>query len=104
MTTDEKIKIVTETVRLYKEFSAASDAFCKAAGATLDKGVLDAAWRCVEYHRRHTERIIEDKAEWLDWFIYENDCGEKELKVKYSNRWRAIRTPKDLVRVMESEK
>lgn len=104
MTTSEKIKIVKETVRLYKEFSDASDAFCKIVSGTIEGGVLDKAWRAVEFHRRHTAQLIGDNAEWLEWYIYECDCGAKPMRAKHGGRWRTIATEKDLVRLIEATK
>jgi hypothetical protein len=101
MTRKEKLKILDETVRLYKELDDACDAFAELTGATYDKGLFDKVWRCVEYHRRHTAALIGDTNEWIDWYIYENDCGAKAHKAGRTNKMRKIRTTRDLLRLIE---
>ena len=104
MTRKEKLAILDETVRLYKELSAACEAFADLTGAAYDKGLLDKVWRCVEYHRRHTAALIGDDFDWLSWYIFENDCGERGHKAGFSGKERPIRTTRDLLRVMEATK
>ena len=102
MTTDRKIKIVEETIRLYKELDKSCGDFCRLVNATIDKGLLDAVWRCVEFHRNHTAELIGDDCGMLEWYIFDNECGSKNLTVKIKGRNRLVNTPAKLVYIIET--
>lgn len=38
---------------------------------------------------------------WLEWFIYENDCGERGHEAGYDGNMKQIRTVDDLLDLME---
>lgn len=101
MNTARKIEIVEETIRLYKELDKSCDDFCRLVNATIDKGLLDAVWRCVEFHRNHSAELIGDDCGMLDWYIFDNECGSKNLTVKIKGRNLLVNTPAKFVKVME---
>lgn len=102
----EKLKIINETARLYKELDAACDAFAKLTSATYENGtLLDKVLRCVEFHRDHTAELIGDTQGWLGWYIHYNMCGENGYEaVIDGKKTKPIRTAVDLLRVIEASK
>jgi hypothetical protein len=89
--------IVTDYRRLDNACSAAL-----AAGAMDPNGPLyDAIWRSFQ---GILERI--DDAGWINWFIYENECGQKARKSKGRGKrgMTPIKTTRQLARlIVESE-
>lgn len=51
-----------------------------------------------------TAELVEDKSEWLDWFIFENEWGARELEAGYDNELKPVRTFADLVGLIEKSK
>ena len=44
---------------------------------------------------------IGDDSNWLDWFIFENDCGEKAMEAGYDKNLKPIKTIDDLIELIE---
>ena len=57
-------------------------------------GLLDVAIRA-------TSAAIGDNIEWLEWMIYENDCGRKGHEAGRANTMRPIRTAEDILDLIE---
>lgn len=46
--------------------------------------------------------LIDDKYGWLDWFVYDNDFGEKSLNAGLENEMKPIKTLGDLKALIET--
>lgn len=49
------------------------------------------------------ELAMNDKTGWIDWFIYENDFGKKEMTAGYDTVVKPIKNNDDLYDLMQSE-
>lgn len=69
--------IVDGIVTDYRRLDNACDAAMKAGAMDVNGPLYEAIWRSVQ---GMLERIDEDG--WINWFIYENDCGKKAMQAK----------------------
>jgi len=86
---------LTKLLEEYKELSDACDA-ARAAGCLEIEGRLqNAIWSTVE-------KVISffDTEGWIMWHILENEYGAKEYEAGYSSNMKKIKTPEDLLWVM----
>lgn len=42
--------------------------------------------RIHQNYLEHIQELIGDKEDWVGWFLFENDCGEKGYEVSWKNR------------------
>ena len=91
LTLEQLTLLLTE----YKELSDACDA-ARAAGCLEIEGRLqNAIWSTVE-------RVISffDPEGWIMWHILENEYGAKEYEAGYGSDMKKIKTPEDLLWLM----
>jgi hypothetical protein len=57
------------------------------------------------WHAIESVTCIVDPHGWIDWFVYENEYGDKELKATVNNKTFKVKSAKDLLALIkESEK
>ena len=76
---------------------------------TLDPGapIATIVYETFNLYVKATSQIIGDKDNWIDWYIWDNDCGKKgfEAKTHEFNKMKKINTTKDLVKlIMDSQR
>ena len=81
--TEEKYTILNKELGLIPEspfFNLVDDIFCFALDRVVD--------------------IIGDKGEWVDWFMWENDCGRNGLEAGEDGKMKKIKTVEQLVNLI----
>ena len=103
MKTREKIALVKELVRQYNKLSKSQDIFEKVVGQIDTDGPLfGPVWKCFEAYTEAVGISIGDVGEYLPWFIWDNRCGANGHEVTKDGKVIAIKSVKDLIRLMES--
>jgi hypothetical protein len=103
MTTQEKINLVNTIVTQYKELSAQTEGFSKFIGS-IDGPFFDAIWKPFDSYAALVSDTIEDDNEFVQWFIWDNDCGKRAFKVTFKNgKSIKVKTVKDLIKVIETK-
>lgn len=93
LTLEQLTKLLTE----YKELSDACDA-ARAAGCLEIEGRLqNAIWSTIE-----TVISFFDPEGWIMWYILENEYGAKEYQAGYGSNMKMIKTPEDLLWLMNT--
>jgi hypothetical protein len=68
----------------------------------------DAVWGTFQVALEATASLIGDNCgsvnklneSWLEWFVYDNDCGKRGLAAGYGKKLRPVETPKQLVKLI----
>ncbi len=50
----------------------------------------------------YLKKLIGDEYDWLDWFIYENDCGKKGYEAGEKGNLKPVKTIEDILEIIES--
>lgn len=58
-------------------------------------------WASFQVHLRAVKLVIGDKYDWLDWYIYDNDCGHKDLYAVVDGKEVEVKTPEQLLDIIE---
>jgi hypothetical protein len=93
--------IVDGIVADYRRLDNACDSALKAGAMDANGPLYEAIWRSFQ---GMLERIDEDG--WINWFIYDNDCGKKQREAKGCGKrgMTPIKTSRHLARlIVESE-
>lgn len=91
---------IDKIVGAYKQLREASD-LARAAGCLDVEGKLDMAiWKMFDVLLDEV-----DQCDWLEWYIYDNDCGEDAMEAGFDDDVHPIRNSRDLAKlIIESEK
>jgi hypothetical protein len=92
-----EIKIAS-LVEDYKQLTACCDAAYDAGALDTDGKLFTAIWSAYDNMLQHI-----DVAGWISWYIFDNDCGAKEMKAGYDGALNAIKTPLDVARLIVTD-
>jgi len=68
-----------------------------------DFTVIDFTYVFEDAYIHLIELAMNDKSGWIDWFIYENDFGKKEMAAGYDTVVKPIKNNDDLYDLMQSK-
>ena len=102
MSRTEKIALIEAVCAQKRAMDAAWGPFLQGIGNHPDFPAHEESWRTFDaYVAQVSERIGDSQADWLKWFVWENDCGRKCLQAGLVGKQRYICTASDLVAMME---
>ena len=101
MTHADKVKQINTLVSSYRKLDSVLDSLNASVGLDLDSPLFTVSWATFQLALTTTATLIGDKAEWLDWYIYENDCGDKGYEAGPKEAMRSIRSVEDLLWLIE---
>lgn len=105
MTTEHKIQLITNFIAQKKRADEQMEALQKLTGAVYTSPLFDAVYRCIEAALDGLSIAVEGQRDgWVNWFIYENDCGQKALAAGVKGRvpLRPTKTVRRLVKLIEA--
>jgi hypothetical protein len=96
MTLDQLRKILEHRRKVEKIFRDAE----KVGIIDINGPLFNTVWHAIE-----AVTSVVDPYGWIDWFVYENEYGDKELKATINNKIFKVKSAKDLLALIkESEK
>lgn len=105
MTKKEKTSTILKVLDLKKDLDMNWNIFSMQCGATVDSPFGEAIWKQFDCLVEFAEKAIGDEHGWLNWFIWDNECGEKGLGAHLSSgkKKKNVRTVNDLVFLIENQ-
>ena len=93
---EQKIKKIVSD---YKRLNDCCDAAYDTGTLSVDGKLYTAIWTT------HDALLgLIDEFEWISWYVYENDCGEKKMEAGYDDKVSQISTPRQLAKlIVENE-
>jgi len=92
-------KVVQNKIQLDSLYDEYYDIFNPAIS-----GILSNYNELVEDYIELVTDVIGDKNGWLDWYIWENECGKGELIAGVNGDTRQIKSPEDIIWLLDKEK
>ena len=92
---------ITLLVERYKALGKACSEYLNVGALTPETPLYDEIWNMFEFMVGQI-----DRDDWINWYIFENDCGKKQLAASASSakQPRKIKTARDIARlIVESE-
>lgn len=65
--------------------------------------LCEAMWTLRAEYIGAVAELINDKADWLEWFICENDCGKKGYMAQINGKRRKIKTAQNLIDLIHQD-
>lgn len=92
ITRAQKIDVIKDAVRQYQSLEKHWEELRNLTGVDIDSPLGNAVWMTAERMIMQASIIAGDKSaiSTLEWFVYENDCGNKKLKHSLPNSKRMI--------------
>lgn len=70
-------------------------------GSMAESRLFTAIWRTFWEYTRVLSQLLEDHAQWLEWYARENEFGQKELSAGFDGEFRKIKNFGDLLWIIE---
>lgn len=97
-----KEKEIQKAIDKYHELDKFWRGFSDATGIDYDSPLGDVIWKTFDLYSDTLQKLIGDEDEDLDWFIFDNNCGQNKLKKTINGKKKKIKTIKDLMKLIES--
>ena len=97
-TIDEWTRLLADLTARYQRLDAAMDAAIAAGCLDIEGELHNAAYNVLDGWIKQLGD--ESGAEWVSWWIYDNECGKKGLVAGYDGKCRPIRTVKQMARLI----
>jgi hypothetical protein len=98
-----KKEAVEKFIKIYKQKELLIDKLQELFGFTDRVMLYDTLFAMEDLSIELVEEIVDDKGKWIEWFVYENDCGEKEHEAGRRDNLKKIKTVDDLLELIENE-
>lgn len=104
MTADDMMPLLRRWLERFRAIESVQQTLYGLAGATPESPLLEAMYRCHEAYTETLASVIGDTESWLEWFLFENDSGQKGMSVRLSDdtREREITSLRDLAEMLEA--
>jgi hypothetical protein len=103
MNKEELTKTLDTIISLYQNLESAFDTSYRLGFVQIDGPFGNTIWQTFEGLLLVIEKQFD--TDWIEWYIYENNCGEKKMKAKSSNMKdvKEICNTKDLAQLILNE-
>ncbi len=98
-----KKEAIEKFIKIYKQNELLIDKLQELFGFTDSVMLYDTLFAMEDFSIELVEEIVDDKDKWIEWFVYENGCGEKEYKAGLRDNLKKIKTVDDLLELIENE-
>lgn len=105
LTKAERITLLTEWLLEYEKVESTCDLIAALFGKSQEGHIQDRFRQLFESYTKLVAIQVGDDYVWLNWFIWENDCGKNAMEARASS-WkkpRKIRTVKDLEAIISAK-
>ena len=96
------VKYVTEVIDHFQKLEEMYEEYTKLFGIDPGAPMIELMYKTFTLYQNSISKLIGDDEGWLDWYIWENDCGKDEHLVSIS-KWKKskkIKNIKDLVEII----
>lgn len=91
-----KLELLTEAIKALKAAQVA-EAKLDFLNLNPESPMFEAANLLRDALTKTVANALNDEYGWVEWFVYENDLGNKALEAGYPNKMKPVRTAKDLL-------
>lgn len=98
----DKLTLLKEWESQVKGVNATFDAMAAVTGLTPESKLATQLYSTLEVYTQTLGRLLGDQSNWLAWYMWDNNCGERGLEVT-SPKWKKplkVKTVRNLLRVL----
>lgn len=95
---EKKKEYIERLIDSYKKLDTAFEGIFKIFGDGVIESILwENVYKSFDSHINLVKEVVGDDYDWIEWYIYDNDCGEKKLEAGYSPNLKPIQSLDDLL-------
>jgi hypothetical protein len=98
-----KKETIEKFIKIHKQRELLIDKLQELFGFADSVVLYDTLFAMEDFSIELVEEIVGDKTKWIEWFVYENDCGEREYEAGPKDNLKKIKTVDDLLELIENE-
>lgn len=95
---------IEKFIKIYKKREKLLDNLQELFGFSDDSSVYKTLFEQEEYMLDLLEEVLQDDDKWIEWYIYENDCGDRGFEAGYDGMKKPINSVDDLVELIRESK
>lgn len=99
----DKLKLLKEYVKEHKKMVSYVDKLYETIDPNPESPLINKFYEMDDLARKFLKIILTDDADWVDWYVYENDSGAKGYEAGYDKNLKPIKTEEDLLELIESK-
>lgn len=100
---DEQAKqLIKEFIGLKAVVDDAYDQMRALTGMSPESPLGRVIYQTLDAYLQTLQRLIDPDNDWLDWFVWENDCGKQGLSAGYGDKMTPINSLDDLIELMKT--
>ena len=105
MTHTERIQYLREWEKTYRNYDFLSRCCEDVFGYVVDSMFFNTISDVFDKYTKATATLIGDTGGWLNWYLYENDMGDRAMEAKAASwkRKKKIKNIGDLCRLIEAD-
>jgi len=101
ITTNQK-NIVKKFIERYEKMEDSfEDIFSIFGVGVIDSKLYDGCYGMLDSCIELISLMLDDTHDWLNWYIYDNECGKKEFKAGYNGNTKKISCLEDILALIE---
>jgi len=97
----KEIKLIADHLVHYERLDSAFEKLEESLGCTADSPLFRTVWESFDHCTAVVAQVVGDHQGWIEWYIYENECGAKGMAAGYDGAVMPVKTISDLVRLIE---
>ena len=98
---DQK-KVLEKFLEQYKKMDSNFEEIFSIFGiGVVDSKLFDGCYGLIDFCVEILSLLVDDKDDWINWYIYDNECGKKEGEAGYDRNLKKICSLEDLVFLIE---
>ena len=99
-----KKEIIQKVIDSHKKREELLDKFQELFGFSDDGAFYDTIFQLEDLNLKLASQLIGDECEWLEWYIYENKCGENGYEAGYEGNLIPIKSIDNLLELIDNGK
>lgn len=101
MTRQKKLKLLQNWKQCHDNILTLMESLEPAFGSLINSKLSEQLWHNFYILTETTEKFLGSDYNWLEWYCWDNQMGEKRLDAGYGRKMKPIKTLDDLLDLLE---
>lgn len=103
MKNSEIEKRIEELVQLKKELDEVYENLYTLTNLSPESKLVSVMYKPLDKYMILLQECINDNVGWINWFVWDNNCGERGLEAGYTGNMKPIKTVNDLIMLIKEK-
>jgi len=99
----DRLELITKAVESKLQLDSLYDELYNMFGMNPESKYSTIVYSILGNYIDLVAEVIGDRSEWLEWYIWDNECGSKGFEAGVNDNIRSVKTPEDLLWLIDIE-